>query len=127
MRQTQVRRGEGESLPYAAMEEEGEFARVLQEMRLRAGVTVKDLAETMGITTGSLHQYLYRQRGDGGSSTMRWFLRYVEACGGAVTLTYPTTDSPRRQARVGYQVRRNQTLAQVFAEGDRHDATQSDA
>tara|TARA_R110000824_G_scaffold225516_1_gene413104 strand:+ start:191 stop:487 length:297 start_codon:yes stop_codon:yes gene_type:complete len=80
------------------VEREGEFSRVVQEMRLRAGLTIPELAEKMGVTKGAVHQYLYRLRGDGGTSTMKWFLRLARVCRCEVTVTFPAvTDRARRR------------------------------
>ena len=87
-----------EVMSQETVEREGEFARVVQEMRLRAGLTIPELAEQMGVTTGAVHQYLYRLRGDGGTSTMKWFLRLARVCRCEVTVTFPavTTRTRRR-------------------------------
>ena len=68
------------------------FAGLLQEMRHRAGLTIGALAEKLGSRPGSMYQYFYKKRGMGGSSTMRWFLRYAEACECEVTLRFPSSD-----------------------------------
>jgi transcriptional regulator with XRE-family HTH domain len=65
------------------------FAALLQEMRDRAGLTVPEVAHRMGVEPNAVHQYFYRKRGVGGTSTMRWFTRYAEACGCEVRLTFP--------------------------------------
>jgi len=72
------------------------FAELLQEMKDRAAMTVPELAARMGVAPNAVHQYFYKKRGVGGTSTMRWFLRYAEACGCQVTLTFP--DRERRSA-----------------------------
>jgi transcriptional regulator with XRE-family HTH domain len=69
--------------------EDGAFARVVQEMRVRAGLTIQELAEQMGVSKGAVHQYLYRLRGDGGTSTLRWFLRCASVCRCEVTVKFP--------------------------------------
>ena len=65
------------------------FAELLQEMKLRAAMTVPELAARMGVAPNAVHQYFYKKRGAGGTSTMKWFLRYAEVCGCRVTLTFP--------------------------------------
>lgn len=65
------------------------FSSLLQEMRNRAGLTIGALSAKLDMRPGSMYQYFYKKRGVGGSSTMRWFLRYAEACGCEVTLTFP--------------------------------------
>ena len=72
-----------------SLAEDGEFARVVQEMRLRAGLTINELAAEMGVSRGAVHQYLYRRRGEGGTSTVRWFLRCAAACRCEVTVQFP--------------------------------------
>jgi transcriptional regulator with XRE-family HTH domain len=74
-----------------------EWSELLQEMRLRAGLTVRELADRMGVTPGAIHQYYYNKRGVGGTSTVRWFMRYAEACGCRVSLTYPRSDRPQKR------------------------------
>ena len=59
-------------------------------------MTVRGVAERMGVTESSVHQYFYRQRGDLGSSTLRWFLRYADACGCEVSVSYPEGRKGRR-------------------------------
>ena len=72
------------------------FAELLQEMKVRAAMTVPELAARMGVAPNAVHQYFYKKRGAGGTSTMKWFLRYAEACGCRVTLTFP--DQERRSS-----------------------------
>lgn len=68
------------------------FAELLQEMKDRAAMTVPELAARMGVAPNAVHQYFYKKRGAGGTSTMKWFLRYAEVCGCRVTLTFPDRD-----------------------------------
>ena len=79
-----------------SLAEDGEFARVVQEMRLRAGLTIPELAAGLGVTKGAVHQYLYRLRGDGGTSTMKSFLRVAEVCRCEVTVRFPEERARRR-------------------------------
>jgi hypothetical protein len=79
-----------EVLASEVVERVGEFARVVQEMRLRAGLTIPELAEGLGVSVGAVHQYLYRMRGDGGASTMRSFLRLAAVCRCEVTVRFPS-------------------------------------
>ena len=72
------------------------FAALLQEMRDRAGLTVPEVAHRMGVEPNAVHQYFYRKRGVGGTSTMRWFTRYAEACGCEVSVSYPEGRKGRR-------------------------------
>ena len=71
------------------VEESGAFAELLTEMRLRAGFSVKQVAEQMGVRPGAVYQYLHRRRGEGGTSTVRWLARYAEVCGCAMSVTWP--------------------------------------
>ena len=63
--------------------------RLLQDMRASSGLSLRALAERMGIERGSLNQYFWQRRG-GGSSRLSWFLRFAEACGCRVWLTFPS-------------------------------------
>jgi hypothetical protein len=89
-------RGVEEPISRELLRRPGAFAEVLQEMRLRSGMTIREIADVLGISTGSVHQYFYRQRGDLGSSTLRWFLRYADACGCEVSVSYPEGRKGRR-------------------------------
>ena len=111
-----------EALTSRVVGAEGEFSRILQEMRLRSGLTVREVSERMGVTESSVHQYLYRQRGARGTSTVKWLLRYAEACGCGVRVTFPESAEVQRRARMTYGRPRGggQPLAQVCAEGDHH-------
>lgn len=66
------------------------FAQLLKEMRAKSGLTTRQIATKMGITRESLNQYFWLKRGSGGTSRMSWFLRYAEACGCVLWLTYPS-------------------------------------
>jgi transcriptional regulator with XRE-family HTH domain len=112
-----------EVLTYPGSVEEGAFARLLQEMRLRSGLTFRALAREMGVSESSVHQYFYRQRGGTGSSTVRWLLRCAEACGCEVVVRFPPSTRRGRRA----VMRHPRTLAEVFTDDDIHDETQSDA
>ena len=63
--------------------------RILQQMRAESGLSLRALAERMGIRRDSLNQYFWQRRG-GGSSRLGWFLRFAEACGCRVWLTFPS-------------------------------------
>tara|TARA_R110002051_G_scaffold38872_1_gene82285 strand:- start:199 stop:573 length:375 start_codon:yes stop_codon:yes gene_type:complete len=66
------------------------FGGLLKAMRERSMLTTKMLAAKLGVKPASVNQYLYRKRGQGGTSTLRWFLRYAEACGCKVHISFPT-------------------------------------
>jgi len=68
------------------------FAALLQEMRSRSGLTIVAVCAILGVRPGSMYQYFYKKRGVGGTSTMRWFLRYAEACGCEVTVRFPKSE-----------------------------------
>ena len=71
------------------------FGGLLKTMRDRSMLTTKMLAGKLGVRPASINQYLYRKRGQGGTSTLRWFLRYAEACGCKVYIAFPgSTPSP---------------------------------
>jgi transcriptional regulator with XRE-family HTH domain len=86
-------------LTVRGLEADGEFARIVQEMRLRAGLTIPELAEQMGVSKGAVHQYLYRMRGDRGTSTMKSFLRLAEVCRCEVTVRFPAVQERRPSLR----------------------------
>ena len=76
-------------MTYALGADPAGFAAFLQEMRSRAGLTIAAVCAKLGTRPGTMYQYFYKKRGMGGSSTMRWFLRYAEACGCEVTVRFP--------------------------------------
>jgi hypothetical protein len=80
------------SLTYDLGADSDRFSELLQEMRNRAGLTISALSSKLDMRPGSMYQYFYKKRGRGGSSTMRWFLRYAEACGCEVTMTFPKSE-----------------------------------
>ena len=61
---------------------------LLKDMRAGSGLSLRALAERMGIQRGSLNQYFWQRR-NAGSSRLSWFLRFAEACGYTVWLTSP--------------------------------------
>ena len=78
------------------------FAALLREMKLRAGLTVPEVAARMGVSPNTVHQYFYRKRGRGGTSTMKWFLRYAEACDCQVVVEWARPEGGvERSALVG--------------------------
>lgn len=66
------------------------FGGLLKAMRERSMLTTKMLAEKLCVRPASINQYLYRKRGQGGTSTLKWFLRYAEACGCKVYIAFPS-------------------------------------
>jgi hypothetical protein len=87
-------------LTFGVAENREGFAALLQEMKLRAGVTGAELAAKMGVTPNAVHQYFYKKRGAGGTSTMRWFVRFAEACGCEVVVTFPPPKTGQDRARI---------------------------
>lgn len=69
---------------------EGGMYQLLQAMRKASGLSLRVLAERMGIQRNSLNQYFWQRRGEGGSSRLGWFLRFAEACGCRVWITFPS-------------------------------------
>ena len=67
------------------------FSQLLEEMRSRAGLSVREIAGLWGVYPNAIYQYFHKKRGQGGSGTLRWFLRYASACGCEVTVTFPQT------------------------------------
>jgi hypothetical protein len=66
------------------------FSGLIREMRIQAMLPTRILANRLGIRQASLNQYFYRKRGSGGTSTLKWFLRFAEACGCRVYITFPS-------------------------------------
>ena len=85
---------ESQVVDYALGVDPAGYAALLQEMRSRAGLTIAAVCQKLDMRPGTMYQYFYKKRGVGGTSTMRWFLRYAEACGCEVTVRFP--ESGRR-------------------------------
>ena len=68
-------------------------ARLLYQMKGASGLTTGAIAKRMGIKGPSLAQYFWEKRGKGGSSSLRWFLRYAAACGCNVWLAFPSAQT----------------------------------
>ena len=79
------------------------FGGLLKTMRERSMLTTKMLAAKLGVRPASINQYLYRKRGEGGTSTLRWFLRYAEACGCKVYISFPS-EMPKTLNTPGFLV-----------------------
>jgi hypothetical protein len=67
------------------------FSDLLEEMRLRAGLSVSQIATAWRVKPNALYQYFHKKRGGSGTGTLRWFLRYATTCGCEVTLRFPGT------------------------------------
>jgi predicted transcriptional regulator len=62
------------------------ISRLLETVLYRAGITQKEAADRLGINPATIRQYI------GARSTrpgLRWFVKFVEACGGRVYLQFP--------------------------------------
>jgi len=70
------------------------FGALLTTMRQRSLLTTRMLAAKLGVAPASVNQYFYRKRGTGGTSTLKWFLRFAEACGCKVYITFPAGKMP---------------------------------
>lgn len=66
------------------------FATLIREMRVQSMLPTRILANRLGVRQASLNQYFYRKRGSGGTSTLKWFLRFAEACGCRIYITFPS-------------------------------------
>ena len=66
------------------------FVQKLKAMKQQSGLSTRAIAKRMGIQRESLNQYFWMRRGKGGSGRLSWFLRYAEATGCSVWLTYPS-------------------------------------
>lgn len=75
------------------------FAALLKEMQRRSTLTTRALSKKLGVEPNSINQYYYKKRGMGGSSTIKWFLRFAEACGCRLYLTFPTERELRQLER----------------------------
>ena len=86
------------------------FARLITEMRERAGLSRAALARQLGINASSLKQYENGRRGRSGKASLRWFLRSAAACGHELSLELPNGKSfdlvlgpaSLRESRVGF-------------------------
>ena len=88
---------------YEITQDQEGFGGLLKSMRERSMLTTKMLAGRLGGKPASVNQYLYRKRGQGGTSTLRWFLRFAEACGCKVYVTFPS-EFPKSMETPGFMV-----------------------
>ncbi len=88
--ETVERRG----VSYAVAADPKSFGELLTTMRQRSLLTTRMLAGKLGVAPASVNQYFYRKRGSGGTSTLKWFLRFAEACGCKVYITFPAGKMP---------------------------------
>jgi hypothetical protein len=82
-------------IAYALTRDGGAFALMLRDMQRHAGLSTRAVARRLGIAPSSVNQYLWKKRGRGGSSTLKWFLRFAEACGCRLYLVFPSPDDVR--------------------------------
>jgi transcriptional regulator with XRE-family HTH domain len=87
-------------IPYALTRDGAAFAQLLRDMQRHAGLSTRSMARRIGVEPSSINQYLWKKRGRGGSSTLRWFLRFAEACGCRLYMTFPTPDAVRYLERM---------------------------
>ena len=87
-------------IPYALTRDGTAFAALLRDMQRHAGLSTRAVARRVGVEPSSINQYLWKQRGRGGSSTLKWFLRFAEACGCRLYLTFPTAETVRYLERM---------------------------
>ena len=95
---------------YALTRDGAAFATLLRDMQRHAGLSTRSVARRLGIEPNSINQYLYKKRGRGGTSTLKWFLRFAEACGCQVHLTFPSPDAVRQLERTPPQAPQLQTM-----------------
>lgn len=84
---------------YALTRDGAAFATLLRDMQRHAGLSTRSVARKLGIEPNSINQYLYKKRGRGGTSTIKWFLRFAEVCGCQVHLTFPSPETVRQLER----------------------------
>lgn len=80
---------ERQGVSFAVAADPKSFGHLLTTMRQRSLLTTRMLAAKLGVAPASVNQYFYRKRGSGGTSTLKWFLRFAEACGCKVYITFP--------------------------------------
>lgn len=70
----------------------GEFAlgKLLKSMKAASGLTTRQIATQMGIEKESLDQYFWSKVAKGGTGRLSWFLRFAEATGCQIWITFPS-------------------------------------
>lgn len=92
------------SLRLKNLDGDRDFTKLLRQMRKASGLSLRALADRMGLKSReSLSRYFSQMKGRGGTSRMSWFLRYAAACGCTVWVTMPSgkeqTELVRQYAR----------------------------
>ena len=85
---------ERHGVSFAVAADPKSYSTLLTTMRRRSLLTTRMLAGKLGVAPATVNQYFYRKRGTGGTSTLKWFLRFAEACGCKVYITFPTGKMP---------------------------------
>ena len=67
----------------------GEFGGLLKLMRTKSGMSLPRLASKLEVSYRNLSRFLYTRR-SGGSSTIKWFLRFAAATGCKLYLVFPS-------------------------------------
>jgi hypothetical protein len=93
---TQAPEARTQGVSFDIVTDKRRFASLIKEMRVQSMLPTRVLANRLGVRQASLNQYFYRKRGSGGTSTLKWFLRFAEACGCRLYITFPSA----RQASV---------------------------
>ena len=93
------------------------FSDLLEEMRLRAGLSVSQIATAWRVKPNALYQYFHKKRGGSGTGTLRWFLRYATTCGCEVTLRFPGTSRGEEKVVLTH----DETVDQAGSDGTRVD------
>ena len=86
---------ERQGVSFAVAADPKSFGALLTTMRQRSLLTTRMWAAKLGVAPASVNQYFYRKRGSGGTSTLKWFLRFAEACGCKVYITFPSGKPPK--------------------------------
>ena len=76
------------------------MGRLMKAMREASGLTTRQIAMKMGIARESLSQYFWQRVGKGGSSRLSWFLRFSDACGCRVYITFPSLEEQHQMVVV---------------------------
>lgn len=77
--------------PLSAALLDDHFPALLRELKQASGVGSRTLAARCGVQRKSLEQY-FRQhdpKAQGGRCAVRWFVRFVAACGGEIVVLFP--------------------------------------